>query len=82
MVIAHPLGTPSFVVRSADQACYIRCKIWLSTLQTVCIACWDASSKLGQVRLPHIACVFRMRSLLSGAYTRGSKISHTACGIL
>ena len=48
----------------------------------------DADSKLWQVRLTHIACVFRMRrsaisrwSLLSGVYARGSKISHTRINV-
>ena len=32
------------------------------------------ASKLGQVHLPHIACVFQMSSLLSGVYAREVKV--------
>ena len=42
----------------------------------------SAVSKLGPLRLPHFACVFRKRqescwSLLYGAYARGSNRRHT-----
>ena len=39
--LARPLGTPSFRVRSSDQACFIRLKTWLSTLETVYLL-WGA----------------------------------------
>ena len=41
---------------------------------------WSVTLKLGQYRLPHIACVFRMRRykpFLSVVYARGSKTSRT-----
>ena len=59
---------PSVRVRSLDHACYIfGVKTWLSTLETVYLL-WRCgstvvgapASKLGQVWLLHIECVFRM----------------------
>ena len=71
--LTHPLGQPSFVVRSdsSDQACYILgVKTWLSTLQTVSLVERGSSVVGSPLRnlgkfiystyIYDIACVFRM----------------------
>ena len=59
--LAHSLGTSLFGVRSPDQGCDIRCiNLALNIIYCVLLSGWSAASKLGQVRLSHIARVFRM----------------------